>query len=93
MDLGNLTTKQLTILLSAALVEFIWVCLPGCALAFVATLIDAPSDGALGKQYGLFLMLAIGLTVTLLWAPTALNVSGPLMKKLIRRICGTGKEE
>lgn len=93
MDQKNVTTKQLAVLLFATLAEFVWVCLPGYGLAIVAALFDTPSDGALGKQYGLLLVLLSGFAMTLLWAPTALKISGPLAKKLIKRVCGTDEEE
>lgn len=93
MNGTELTTKQIVILLAAAFAEFIWICLPGYVITIVAGLISAPVDGALGKQYGFLLMLALSMAVTLLWAPTALKVSGPLIKKLAKRIGVTRDKE
>lgn len=93
MNPKTMTTKQILILLAAALAEFIWICLPGYVITIVAGIYGAPTDGALGKEYGFLLLLALTAAVTLLWAPTALKVSGPLIKKLAKRIGATRDKE
>lgn len=93
MDPKNMTTKQIVILLAAALAEFVWICLPGYIITIMAGIYDTPMDGALGKEYGFLLLMALTAAVTLLWAPTALKVSKPLVKKLAKRLGVTGDKE
>lgn len=93
MNGTELTTKQIVILLAAAFAEFVWIGLPGYMITIASGAIGMSLDGALGKQYGFFLMLALAVAVTLLWSPTALKISAPLVKKLAKHIGATRDKE
>lgn len=79
------TTKQFVILSAAFIADLIWCCLPGYAVAVAGGFIT-PADGALGKGWGFFLLLALAIAATLLWIPTAEKISAPLVKKLAKRL-------
>lgn len=85
----KLTTKQVVILFIATTADFIWMIAPAWVVLFGAIILG-PVDGALGKQYGFFLTIALAISVYMLWAPIAQSISTPLIQKLAKRIGATG---
>jgi hypothetical protein len=83
---------QFWIMLAAVVLDYLWLALPGWAL-LVGGAVYGSIDGALGKQYGLFLAIALGIAATMLWAPWASKISLPLIRKLAQRLDVTGKEK
>lgn len=81
----KLTNKQLLILMVASVLDMIWICLPGWAALAVGSFIG-PLDGALGKQWGIFLLFALSVALMIAWLPTATKISAPLIKRLAKRI-------
>lgn len=87
------TGKQFWIMLGATLADIIWCSFLGVGL-FLLLGSWSSWDGALGRDSGFWLTLAVACGGNLLWTPVAVRLSTPVIKKLAKRIGVTsGKEE